>query len=393
MLDIEERFIDELIPYPNNPRDNDKAVRAVADSIRAFGFRQPIVVDRDGVIVAGHTRYKAAKLLGLRKVPVTVMDAPPDEVQAYRLADNKSADKATWDMDKLKIELKGIELDMSPWFGSQDLSFATHDGAEPLKDSAEYLEWLAKFDEPKTTDDCYTPANVYEAVAEWVANEYGLDRSTFCRPFYPGGDYQSEDYTGRVVVDNPPFSIMAEIIRFYTAQDVPFFLFASSLTLFSARGLEVCYMPVGVTVTYDNGAAVNTSFVTNIDSTYRVRTAPSLYEAVKAANDANLAETKADLPKYEYPDEIITSAIVARWCKYGVDFKVKPEDCVSISALDMQKEKGVGIFGGGFLLSERAAAERAAAERAAAERAAAERAAAERWRLSDRERALSMSLG
>lgn len=143
-MQVTDRFLDELIPYPNNPRDNDKAVQAVADSIQAFGFQQPIVVDVNGVIIAGHTRYKAAKKLGLQKVPVVVAsDLTPDEVQAYRLADNKSGEKATWITDKLNIELKGIELDMSPWFAQQDLSFATHDGADELPDE-ETVECRAK---------------------------------------------------------------------------------------------------------------------------------------------------------------------------------------------------------------------------------------------------------
>ena len=132
-MQVTDRFIDELIPYPNNPRDNDKAVQAVADSIQAFGFQQPIVIDENNVIVAGHTRYKAARKLGLQKVPVVTMRGTADEVQAYRLTDNKSGEKATWITDKLNIELKGIELDMSPWFAHQDMSYTTKDGAKEIK--------------------------------------------------------------------------------------------------------------------------------------------------------------------------------------------------------------------------------------------------------------------
>lgn len=120
---IETWPIDRPKPYPNNPRINDDAVKGVADSIQAFGWQQPIVVDSDGVVIVGHTRLKAAKLLGLKEVPVTVAsDLTPDEVAAYRLADNRTAEKAAWDMDALKLELKGIELDMSPWFSGQDMS-------------------------------------------------------------------------------------------------------------------------------------------------------------------------------------------------------------------------------------------------------------------------------
>ena len=76
-----------------------------------------------------------------------------------------------------------------------------------------YEEFVDKFKPKLTTDDCYTPPNIYEAVANWVVNEYGVDKSTFCRPFYPGGDYQNYDYSGKIVVDNPPFSILAIIVK------------------------------------------------------------------------------------------------------------------------------------------------------------------------------------
>lgn len=132
---IETWPIDRPKPYPNNPRINDDAVKGVADSIQAFGWQQPIVVDSDGVVIVGHTRLKAAKLLGLKEVPVTVADdLTPDEVAAYRLADNRTAEKAAWNMDALKLELKGIELDMSPWFDKQDLSWSVGNEQEIVED-------------------------------------------------------------------------------------------------------------------------------------------------------------------------------------------------------------------------------------------------------------------
>ena len=112
---IELRPIGGVKPYPHNPRKNDKAVAAVAESIKRFGFNQPIAVDSNGVIVAGHTRYKAAKKLGLKVVPVVVLDdLTPDEIRAYRLADNKVGEKAEWDLSLLDAELKNItDIDMS----------------------------------------------------------------------------------------------------------------------------------------------------------------------------------------------------------------------------------------------------------------------------------------
>lgn len=105
--------ITELKPYPNNPRKNDHAVDAVAASIREFGFKVPLVIDKDGVIVAGHTRYKAAQKLGLKELPCIVADdLTDDQIKAFRLADNKTAELAEWDFELLDLELDDIELDM-----------------------------------------------------------------------------------------------------------------------------------------------------------------------------------------------------------------------------------------------------------------------------------------
>ena len=240
----------------------------------------------------------------------------------------------------------------------------------------EYQAFLDKFKAKKTTDDCYTPPNVYDAVADWAAAEYHADKARFVRPFYPGGDYERFNYPeGCAVVDNPPFSILSKIIAFYARRDIPFFLFAPALTLFSSSSSATC-IPCGVTITYENGAKVPTSFVTNMDDRrIRVRTAPALYKAVKAADDRNRKDKTKSLPKYEYPDHIITAAMVQRWCKYGVDYCLTVADSRPIDALDAQRARKLSIFGNGFLLSSSAAAERAAAERAAAEK----------WKLSEAE--------
>src|SRR5215471_6866652 len=109
-MEIEERPITTIRPYANNPRVNDPAVQAVAASIRAFGFRQPIVVDADGVIVVGHTRYKAALQLGLETVPVHVaLGLSPAQLKAYRLADNQTATLARWDEERLPLELAELQ--------------------------------------------------------------------------------------------------------------------------------------------------------------------------------------------------------------------------------------------------------------------------------------------
>lgn len=122
-LKVEYRNVADLNPYANNPRLNDGAVDAVAASIKEFGFKVPIVVDSDGVIVTGHTRVKAAEKLGLELVPVIVAsDLSPEQVKAFRLADNKTSELAEWDMGKLDIELGEIEnIDMNDFGFNIDL--------------------------------------------------------------------------------------------------------------------------------------------------------------------------------------------------------------------------------------------------------------------------------
>lgn len=122
-MNIVLKNIADIKPYENNPRKNDDAVKYVAESIKAFGFKVPIVLDRDGIIVAGHTRYKAAKKLNLKEVPCIVADDLTDEqVKAYRLADNKVAEKAEWDFELLDLELDDlVDFDMTV-FGFDDIA-------------------------------------------------------------------------------------------------------------------------------------------------------------------------------------------------------------------------------------------------------------------------------
>ena len=123
-MHVELRNIDDIRPYPNNPRDNDQAVQAVAESIQKFGFRQPLVLDEDGVIIVGETRLKAARKLGLTVVPVHVaVGLTPAQKKAYRIADNKTAELADWNQDRLVqelIELQQLDFDLAPLGFSAD---------------------------------------------------------------------------------------------------------------------------------------------------------------------------------------------------------------------------------------------------------------------------------
>ena len=271
---------------------------------------------------------------------------------------------------------------------------ATSQNPEKFND---YDGFVEKFKPKKTTDDCYTPQNVYDAVKNWAIREYNLGGREIIRPFWPDGDYEHEEYPeGCVVLDNPPFSILSKICRFYTERGIDYFLFAPSLTLFSTHAGQSKYIVSDTDITYENGATVQTGFVTNLGE-FKIHLAPDLREAVKTQNTINTKAT-VELPKYNYPDHVVNAAILRKIVHRGITLKIKGSDAVFIREMDHQRENKKAIFGGGFLLSDRAAAEKAAAEKAAAERAAAERAAAERatayrWELSEREQRLAAALG
>ena len=234
-----------------------------------------------------------------------------------------------------------------------------------FEDNTEYEQFEAKFKPKKTTDDCYTPPAVFEAIKDWACQEYGIDPACIVRPFYPGGDFLHFDYPeGCVVLDNPPFSILSVICEFYLKKGIPFFLFAPSLTGLSGRKniLKMNHIFCDAKITYENGAEVPTSFVTSFGGGIVARTAPELGRRI---NDAvKKAKTSKTIPKYAYPNNIVTAAMFEKYAKYGIDFSVRADEAIFVSALDEQKKIGKTIFGGGLLVSEETAAERAAAEKA-----------------------------
>lgn len=257
----------------------------------------------------------------------------------------------------------------------------------------DYDGFVDKFKPKKTTDDCYTPPEVYEVVADYVSERFGVDRADMVRPFYPGGDFESFDYPdGCCVVDNPPFSILQKIKRFYIERGIRFFIFAPSLTAFSSTlTTELTHIICGSNITYENGAVVRTAFVTNMGGDVAAESCPELHDRLQPVLDELARRKTKQLPKYEYPDEVLTASKLQWFATHHTPFRVRRSDCIRISKLEAQG--GKSIFGGGLLLSPRAAAERAAAERAAAGQAAAEQAAVMKWQLSPRERELSAMLG
>lgn len=375
-LKVEYVATETLAPYAHNAKEHPEwHVDQIANSIKQFGFSDPIGVwtNEQGVteIVEGHGRVLAAKKLGIEKLPIIRLDHLDDEGRrAYTHVHNQTAMTTGFDWDVLDAEMASLpEFDWDDFgFNMPDFSswFDTRERNDTSKQewNDEYNEFLEKFEQKKTSDDCYTPDNVYDAIADWVVCEYGVDRSKFVRPFYPGGDFENERYPADcVVVDNPPFSLLAKIVRFYSERGIRFFLFAPTLTLFSGRGLDVCYICANCDITYENGACINTSFMTNLDREYIVRTAPELYKVMHEVDMANREEiSNAVNMKYKYPSYVITSAMVGGWGRCGVDFRVPKGSAKHIGELDAQKEYGKGIYGSGFLLSEAAKADAEAAK-------------------------------
>ena len=405
---VREIPVAKLRPYDRNARVHSaEQVQQIAESIREFGFLNPLLIDKAGNVIAGHGRLEAAKVLGMDKVPALYVEGLSEEQRrAYVIADNRLTELGGWDMqivveelqalnlDGFNVDVTGFELpkqaDAEDFFENRE---RWTQGKQAEND--EYNAFVEKFEPKRTTDDCYTPDNIYNAVADWVAKEYGLDKANFVRPFYPGGDYQrdAESYgPDVVVVDNPPFSILAEICRFYMARGIKFWLFAPTLTLFSADEPGITHVCATCKMTFENGANINASFKTNLEPETALRTCPDLTAEVCRLDKES--QRKDTHPKYTYPWNCLTAAKVGAWSQYGVLFKVPRAECRKITELDAQKEQGAAIFGGGFLVSDNVAAQAAQAAQAAGINAALLGAdGAVVWELSERERAIVEELG
>ena len=253
-----------------------------------------------------------------------------------------------------------------------------------------YEEFVDKFKPKKTTDDCYTPEIVYKAVSDWVSNEYDLNACDFVRPFYPGGDFEHFDYENKIVVDNPPFSILSKIVDFYLANNVKFLLFAPTLTLFNYGMRNVTLMPINVTITYENGANIPTSFITNLENPdIQIYGSKTLYDAVKNANDINVKSMTKQLPKYQYPNNVVTVSRINKISKY-IDVKIPRSQLHHVRTLDEQKKYKKSIYGGGFLCSDEIEQELKADEIKAKEMNIDE--SEFYWQLSDREKEIIKKL-
>lgn len=240
----------------------------------------------------------------------------------------------------------------------------------------DYEGFIEKFKPKKTTDDCYTPPAVYEAIKEWACEHYGIDRQKIVRPFYPGGDYETYEYKdGEIVLDNPPFSILSKIVDFYLSRDIHFFLFAPELTMFSTMNREkVNAVIADAGITYENGAVVKTGFLTTLGD-YAIEGSVELNQKIKEATKENKKDKKKP-PTYKYPKEVLMVNDVKKLVNKGISIKIERKGISFTRGLDSQKLKGKSIYGGGFLLSKQEAARMEAARMEVAIE----------WELSEREK-------
>ena len=384
------------IPWlPENPR---QWTREDVELTKASLKRDPdfqednplkLVKTTDGkyLAFAGNLRTTAAKELRWKTfeaILYTPENADDEEtIRRRALLDNGSF--GSWYYDRLadkwnEMPFKelGIKVWENPW-EKTGLSTAGREGGEG------YDEFVDKFNEeiPLTTDDCYTPPEVYEIIRKFVDEKVTpLAARQVIRPFYPGGNYEDlKQYPkGCVVLDNPPFSIFSKIVRFYLENGIDFFLFGPLLTLCSSYFDGVCYCVFSVPIRYENGAVVNTGFVTNMRPDTRIWVESSVRQKVQEAQ-----KTEPDTTIYDYPANLITAARLNKVANCG-EVEISNKESEFIRNLDNNKEIGKGLYGSGFLIST-AAAKRVekAAEKARAE---AEKARAIKIELSTREKAI-----
>lgn len=215
--------------------------------------------------------------------------------------------------------------------------------AKPKNRQATMLDYdgfVEKFKPKKTTDDCYTPEAVYEAVVKYV-NDYvtPLDGVQVVRPFWPGGDYENHDYPdGCIVIDNPPFSLFTKIRRFYQLNNIKYFLFGPGLTMFQAHFRNECFHIINEAIKFENGALVNCSFVTNIGNGDRIVLAGALEGAL-----AEIQGSKDTRRALAYPKGVVSSAFIKKYVVKGEQFAIKDSDAYVVK--DENKP-----FGGAYVI-------------------------------------------
>lgn len=230
------------------------------------------------------------------------------------------------------------------------------------KDKRNYKDFVDKFKQKHTTDDCFTPDLVYDVVKNYVIDKFNIDKSSIVRPFWPGGDYEHDNYINKVVVDNPPFSIITKIVNFYIENNVKFFLFCNSMTsinLIRKHFGKSTIIPLSENIVYQNGAVVPTSFITNLfnDDTI-VYFDPNFKNNLKDAVEQTNNKAVHHVPHYEYPANVVrVTDIVKAGRASSKPIVIKSKSSKYIKELDDQKKSKKQIFGSGLLVDDETASQ------------------------------------
>ena len=220
----------------------------------------------------------------------------------------------------------------------------------------DYESYVAKFqDKEKTTDDTYTPKDVYEAVVSYVGEMFDLTDKQILRPFYPGGDYENAEYPDNgVVIDNPPFSIFTKICKFYSENNIPFFLFGPGMTIMSV--IKYCTVVIAnASLIFENKANVKCNFATNIfDPNIAVMTVPMLSRLLNECPSQNIT---VDMPIIEKPDIVLSVSDLQTISHGGIEFVVKRNECAIIKEFG-----GRALFGNHILITQAKAKAKAKAQ-------------------------------
>lgn len=208
--------------------------------------------------------------------------------------------------------------------------------------SKTYEEFVEKFKPKKTTDDCYTPPDIYEIILNYALEKNGWQGRPVVRPFYPGGDFENYKYPNNcVVIDNPPFSIMSKIVNWYNEKGIDYFLFAPALTLFNIAA--PAHIAPNCSITYENGAIVRTAFVSSKGAL--LETSTDLTKQIKNYYAERRSKKKPNR-KNVYPNTFITGAKLAVLANHGVELKV--DDAERVNTLYTAEGKPVKVFGSGY---------------------------------------------
>ena len=357
-LQLNEGQLDWL---PRNPRqwkkgDIDKTVASLREDPDFLEDRPVLVLPLKGsddfVVFAHNLCTHSAGKLRWKELPCVVYypESADDRLTVIRRAIKDNGSYGEWDPDILANEWDDMPLadwGMPSWVtGDRDGSGLNLSTKGREGEDADYDAFVDKFKQKLTTDDCYTPPAVYDAVLNFVGTLTDLKDKKVERPFVPGGDYEHYAYRpDSIVVDNPPFSLLAKICRFYSQRGIPFFIFAPQLTLFTATDCDLTYIISDTDIEYENGAKVRTGFITNLVPDLRIWCCPDLRDRIiKAQPDED--KTKQG---FVYPDNIVTSAILGKIVKRSIELKIRKKSCEAIKQSDSAEEQGRALYGGGTL--------------------------------------------